>query len=109
MNKTRRLLLITGAALICVAVVVLLVFNASANSENEIPAYTGRGDYQRYEAQFFHTDTETQQSRPPVGMGDLRRFEAQDIQNSGVLNDNHTYVGMGDLRRFEALQMEMTK
>jgi hypothetical protein len=84
MNTTRLAKLILCAALIVAILVALQTFKLSANSKANVPAYTGRGDYQRYEAQFFPTYT---------GRGDYQRYESQFFP---------TYTGRGDYQRYEA-------
>ena len=98
--------LVLSAALVITALVAFWTIKTSAESEANIPAYTGRGDYQRYESQFFQPESRAPESNSTyVGMGDLRRFEWQmDMLASAAPEPDHPYVGMGDLRRFEALQ-----
>ena len=123
MSTNRLPKLILSAALIIAALVALQAFRPSADPKASVPAYTGRGDYQhnesqyfqpytgrgdyqRYESQFFQPDANVPEIDPSyVGMGDLHRYEAQSsIQNSAIPGSDHPYIGMGDLRRFEALQ-----
>ena len=105
--------LILTAAVIITALVAFWTIQTSAESEASVPAYTGRGDYQRYETQLFLPYTgrgdyqryESQYFTPYTGRGDYQRYENQFFQpEAGALESNSTYVGMGDLRRFEAMQ-----
>ena len=123
MNTARLTKLILGAVLIVALIVALQTFKLSASSTASVPVYTGRGDYQRFESQFFPTYTgrgdyqryEAQffppvagasvSNRSNVGMGDLHRFEGVTAdQNAAVPGSDHSYVGMGDLHRYEAMQ-----
>jgi len=88
--------LVLSAALIITALVAFWAIKTSAEPDASIPAYTGRGDYQRYEIQFF---------QPHIGRGDYQRYESQFFPpESRAPESDSTYVGMGDLHRFEALQ-----
>ena len=55
MNTTRLAKLILCAALIVAILVALQTFKLSANSKANVPAYTGRGDYQRWKLEVLPT------------------------------------------------------
>jgi hypothetical protein len=94
MNTTRLLKLVIASVLILSALVAFKQY--SVDSKGDVPLYTGRGDYQRYEMQSLSALT----GIPPfTGMGDWRRFE-----NQQALQNTHTGIGIGDLHRFEGAQ-----
>ena len=84
MNTTRRTTLILSAILVIAALVALQTLKSWANPEVSVPAYTGRGDYQHIESQFF---------QPTTGRGDYQRYESQFSQ---------PYTGRGDYQRYES-------
>jgi hypothetical protein len=71
MNTTLRTTLILSAILIIVTLVALPTLKSWADPEVSIPAYSGRGDYQHFESQFF---------QPYTGRGDYQRYESQFTQ-----------------------------
>ena len=96
MNTTRFTKLMLSALLVIAVLIAFQVFQSPATPAASIPAYTGRGDYQRYESQFF---------QPYTGRGDYQRYENQFFSpNTGATESSRSYVGMGDLHRFEAQQ-----
>jgi hypothetical protein len=68
MITTRRTRLILSAILIIAALAALQTFKSWADPEVSVPAYSGRGDYQHFESQFF---------QPTTGRGDYQRYESQ--------------------------------
>ena len=71
MNTTRRTMLIISAILVIAALVALQTLKSWANPEVSVPAYTGRGDYQRFKSQSFQLTT---------ARGDYHRYESQFFQ-----------------------------
>jgi hypothetical protein len=114
MNTTLRTTLILSAILIIVALVALPTLKSWADPEVSIPAYSGRGDYQHFESQFY---------QPTTGRGDylstLRIAVLPTLHRKGWLStlriavhstgyrstgSNLSYVRMGNLRYFDAMQ-----
>lgn len=96
MTTARLTKLMLSFLLVIAVIIAFQVIRPSANPAASMSAYTGRGDYQRFETMFF---------QPYTGRGDYQRYELQFFpHNAGSPESNRSAVGMGDLHRFEATQ-----